>query len=72
MKQKLENMKKMASPEELNKTKITVIERKEETDLTEEVMQNMQNIFVKELHKLRNNLFYQQNVFQDQILGIKV
>jgi len=43
----MEENGRYAPPEELNKTKMTVIERKEEPDLTEEV---------------RNNFFYQQNV----------
>lgn len=40
--------------------------------INEEVEQNMQNIFVKEVKKLRNHLFFQQNVLTEQILGIKV
>lgn len=40
--------------------------------INEEVEQNMQNIFVKEVKKLRNHLFFQHNVLAEQILGIKV
>ena len=40
--------------------------------VNEEIEQNMQNIFGKEVKKLRNHLFFQQNVLTEQILGIKV
>lgn len=40
--------------------------------INEEVYENMQNLFLKEIKKLKNEIIYQQNFMTGEILGIKV